>query len=57
MNAAQDINILNMYLYFGRGCIQKVFSEIKNLAKYKEIFNLQRKNILEKAKKNTIFIC
>ena len=27
--------VLNMYLKFGRGYIQKVFPEIKNLAKYK----------------------
>ena len=35
MNGAQDIKILNMYLQFGRRCIEKVFPEIKNLAKHK----------------------
>ena len=64
MNAAQGIKILNMYLSFGRGCIQKVFPEIKNLAKYKWISNLQRKSILEKIKikqlslaKNQLMVC
>ena len=50
MNVAQDIEILNLYIQFGRGYIQKVFPEIKNLAKYKKISNLQRKNILKKVK-------
>ena len=50
MNTARDIKILNMYLQFGRGCIQKVFPEIKSLSKYKQISNLQRKNTLEKTK-------
>ena len=50
MNAAQDIKILNIYLSFGRGCIQKMFAETKSLAKYKLISNLQRKSNLEKTK-------
>ena len=52
MNAAHDIKILDMYLLFGRPCIQKVFPGIKNFAKYKQISNLQRKNILEKKNEN-----
>ena len=47
MNAAQDIKILNMYLQFGEGYIQKIFFEIKNLVKYKYISNLQRNDILQ----------
>ena len=47
MNAAQNIKILNIYLYLGRRCIQKIFPEIKNLADYKYISNSQRKNILQ----------
>ena len=47
MNAAQDMKVLNMYLQFGGGCIQKIFPKIKSLAKYKYVSNLQRKNIFE----------
>ena len=47
MNAAQDIKILNMCLQFRGGCIQNIFPGMKSLAEYKNIFNLQRKNILE----------
>ena len=42
INAAQDIKILNMYLFFGGGCMQKIFPEMKKLTKYKYISNFQR---------------
>ena len=54
MNFAHDIKIFDMYLQFGRGC-KKVFPGIKNFAKYKQISNLQRKNILEKNKNKAQF--
>ena len=41
-NAAQDIKILNMYLQFGGGCIQKILPEIRN---YKEIIFCRLKQI------------
>ena len=34
-----------MNLWFRGECIQKIFPEIKNLAKQKYVFNLKRNNI------------
>ena len=38
-NVAHNIKILNMNLWFRGECIQKIFPEIKNLAKQKYLFN------------------